>query len=172
MVFGVILGVVWFGLFVIVQVGLFHARPIENRSRAIAIVFVLALGAQILSAGIGIGLMFGVPPLSAFFVTVLSGVLVMAGLFVIYMPLYYTISASLSVQALITIERAGAGGLTLETLAPVSYLEELVRLRLESMAASGNLLHEGEVFRLTPKGRGIAWAFQALKRLWRLGPGG
>ena len=96
----------------------------------------------------------------------------MAGAFVLYMPFYYTITTSLSVQTVIAVEQAPRGRLAVDELASPSTYERIVQGRLDSMVVAGNLTRDGDRYRATPKGRRVTRFFAALKSLWRLGPGG
>jgi hypothetical protein len=94
------------------------------------------------------------------------------GFFVLYMPFYYTVVASLSVCTMVMIgERPGAR-------MPIAELREefvsrrLVRQRLATMATNGFLIPRGDAYALSPKGRFTAAMFSRIKKLWRLGAGG
>ena len=91
--------------------------------------------------------------------------------FILYMPFYYTVSNSLSVQMLIRLE-AAPDGLSIEELRQGFRMDELVDGRLAILVASDYLVQEGERFALTVKARIVAHCFRFMKLLWRLGPGG
>jgi hypothetical protein len=92
--------------------------------------------------------------------------------FIVYMPFYYTIAASLSVQTMITLEAAPHGNTPLTLLQRQFASLSILEGRLESMAANGYLTRSGACYRLTGKGRVTARVFQWFKKCWRLGPGG
>ncbi len=165
MLTGMLLGIGWFGVFALAHVALFHFRDVERRFLAIARIFGLAVLGVVASAWLIRGYGVGV-------VTVLVGSLVMGSLFVLYMPFYYTLSASLSVRTLLALKGAPDGRAPLAQLVERFSSVEVVRGRLETMAANGYLRREGEAYRLTPKGLWVATVFRAIKKIWRLGPGG
>jgi hypothetical protein len=169
---GSLLGAFWFSVFVLGHVGLFHLRFVHNRSRAILSIFICAVVADVLSALVLIAAAPGSANDGQPFAILMAGPLIMLCGFVLYMPLYYTITTSVSIQTLIAIEQAAGGGCDLSELKSARVYEQLLRGRLESMLAAGNLIRDGTAYRLTHKGRQIARIFGALKQLWRLGPGG
>jgi hypothetical protein len=170
---GLTLGVGWFALFVIVHVGLFHFRVVHRRSRAILVAFLCALGGEVLIAAVlgsdqsVLGEPTGPPAMTAVFATVIM----LCG-FVLYMPAYYTIATSLSVQTMISIHQAPGRSHHVADLKSVDVYAQLLEGRLASMVAAGNLVRDGDAYRLTRKGRLIARTFRAIKYVWRLGPGG
>jgi hypothetical protein len=91
--------------------------------------------------------------------------------FILYMPFYYTVSNSLSVQMLIRMQ-AAPDGLSVEGLRQDFPMEELLAGRLVTLVASGYVVRTGERFVITAKARVLARSFLFMKALWRLGPGG
>ena len=170
---GALLGALWFGVFVAAHVGTFASRPIKNRSRVILILFGSAfVGAIVSTLLVPADLLPGLVPTSHRLMAVLAATLVMACAFVLYMPLYYTITTSLSVQTVIAIEEAPGGRLALDDLASPQVYEQIVQGRLDSMVVAGNLTRTGDRYQATQKGQRVARFFATLKQLWRLGPGG
>lgn len=170
---GSLLGAVWFALFVAVHVGTFASRPVQNRSAVILMLFGGAfLGALVSAALVPADLIPGVVPTSHRLMALLAAGLVMACCFVMYMPFYYTIVTSLSVQTVISIDEAPGHRVPLDALASSKVYDRIVRGRLESMVQAGNLVRDGGRYRATPKGQRTAGIFAGLKDLWRLGPGG
>jgi hypothetical protein len=104
-------------------------------------------------------------------VSILAGSLVMASLFVLYMPFYYTVATSLSVQSLIMIDRAG-GVMPLRRLTDTFVSDAILHVRLDSMARNGYVIRQGDTYCVTSKGMHIAKLFSTIKRIWALGPGG
>lgn len=145
-------GLIWFGAFVACQWTILALTRVERRGALTLALFAIAVLCQATIGG-------------------LVGALVMACLFVLYMPFYYTVAASLSVQTLILLLNAG-GRLDTSTLKSRFAAVGLVEGRLRTMRMNGYLLSDGERFCLTPRGRLIARRFEAIKRLWKLGPGG
>jgi hypothetical protein len=168
---GVALAVGWFGGFLVGHLALFHWGRVRERARVLLLSFVLAACGFVASVAVRFP---RDPPLSvgAATVVLVTGLAVMASLFVLYSPLYYTVAASLSVQTLIAIEEAPGGRLPLQALTSGEALGSLLRGRLDGLVEAGNLARSGDEFRLTPRGERIARFFGPLKKLWRLGPGG
>ena len=102
----------------------------------------------------------------------LWGWLVVGSLFVLYMPFYYTIATSLSVQTMILLDHEPRKILALRALQEHFVSRDLVQKRLETMVQNGYLHHYSEGYSLTPRGYATAIIFSRLKKLWRLGAGG
>ncbi len=98
-------------------------------------------------------------------------VFLMCCAFVLYMPFVFVVSSSLSIDTIIMLEAAGGS-------APVSLLKsrfasaDAVRRRFELMRENGMLYASGDRYALTPKSRRVAAFFAAMKRFWKLWPGG
>jgi len=90
----------------------------------------------------------------------------MSCLLVLYTPLYYVVTNSLSVQS----ERRGS--LPREALYDRFASRHLLQGRLETLLSSGYVVVDGPAFRITPRGRRLIAPFLAIKSLWRQGPGG
>jgi hypothetical protein len=170
---GALIGALWFIVFVAAHVGTFASRPIQNRSGVILLLYGLALGCAVVSAIlVPTDILPGLTPTSYRVVAVLAAVLVMACAFILYMPFYYTITTSLSVQSVIAIEEAPDQRMALADLASPAVYSQIVQGRLNSMVVAGNLTRDGDRYYATPKGQRVARFFATLKHLWRLGPGG
>ena len=170
---GSVIGALWFAGFVAAHVALFALRPVQNRSRAIVTLFGLALFGGLATATlVPADLFAGVTPTSHRVVAALAAGLVMACAFILYMPFYYTITTSLSVQTVIAIDEAPGHQLPLDTLTSPQVYDQIVRGRLASMVAAGNVTCQDGRYVATAKGARVARFFAGLKRLWRLGPGG
>jgi hypothetical protein len=102
----------------------------------------------------------------------LPGMMTMLCLFVLYMPFYFTIAASLSVQSLILIARAPHGRMPLVELREHFASRQILEQRLETMVRNGYLFRSGERYHPTAKGKLVGRAFQVVKRCWKLGAGG
>jgi len=98
-------------------------------------------------------------------------VLISACLFVVYVPVVYTVLTSLSVQTMLMLRRRG-GAMSERELYGRFAGRAILQERLATLAASGYLVPEGTRFRLTPRGRSVARVFAFVKALWKLGPGG
>ena len=103
---------------------------------------------------------------------ILWGTLTYVALFTLYMPFFYTIAASLTVQTLVLLAREADGTLPISSLFDRFGSRKLVAGRLTVMSQNGLVSLDGTEYRLTPKGKFIARMFAFLKRFWRLWPGG
>lgn len=101
----------------------------------------------------------------------LYGVAVVACSFVLYMPFYYTIAASQSVQLVIDVH-AAPQGLSREQIRQRYPVDKTLSGRLETLVWAGYVTEADGRFRLTAKGRLVSRPFRLVKELWRLGPGG
>ena len=164
---GIVVGVGWFVVFVVVHVTAFHAVRIHPRFRATAMILGVATIAAVVTtlawrgtdaADLG-GL--GAP----------ASVVTIACLWVLYMPCYYVVATSVSVRTLLALAAAD-GTLSLAHLEARFASADMLKHRLAIMEAAGNIVASGERFTLTAKGRRTAAVFDSLKRLWRLAPGG
>jgi hypothetical protein len=103
----------------------------------------------------------------------LWGVLTLIGLFVLYMPFYYTIASSLSVRTLVLLAAQPNGRLPTAEVCERFVSRALIGHRLEIMRANGFLAATAQgAFSLTPKGRNLAGIFARIKRFWRMEAGG
>lgn len=173
MLIGITVGVAWFTAFLIAHAGLFHFFEIRSRSKSVSSVFAGAVAGGLVSTAIisrhGRHVVGSDGNLA---VMITSSVLIMLSLFVLYMPFYYAIAASLSVRTLITILRAPNSEISLDRLKAEYASRSLVQKRLDAMVLSGLLSGDGSEYRLTNRGRRIARTFKPINPLWRLGPGG
>lgn len=170
---GALVGGVWFVLFVAAHIGTFGTRKVLNRSAVILRLFGLAVVGALLSAIlIPADIIPGVVPSGHRALAPLAAGLGIACCFIVYMPFYYTIATSLSVQTVIAIDEAPGHRLALAVLAAPEVYERIIAGRLASMVQAGNLVSDGFRYRATAKGRRTAATFESLKELWKLGPGG
>lgn len=102
----------------------------------------------------------------------LCGALVYAGLFVLYMPIYYVVAASLSVATIVLLSQKPDGALPLPVLQDTFASRRLVEQRLQTMVGNGFLQAAPAGYGLTAKGRRVARFFDCVKRIWKLGAGG
>jgi hypothetical protein len=152
---------VWFGAFIGLQVLCLRLGAGGARSlvAALGVTTIGMLATTIASAGDHLTLQ------------ITMGLLALACLFVLYVPCLYTVLTSLSVRTMILIANAGgshAAPALHERFASRALIEE----RLRTLLQAGYVTETGGRYRLTSRGRRIAWPFAALKALWRLGPGG
>jgi hypothetical protein len=145
MIAGWLAGSLWFALFLAANVAVVHWVPPEHKAWINQRLFLAGLAGTAISlwpaAGTLQGTLLGHGGVA---MAILWGVLAYVGLFVLYMPFYYTVMAS----------------------------RALVGQRLVTMATNGFLQPRGNDYALTSKGRRTAAAFVWLKRFWRLGAGG
>lgn len=139
----------------------FHLVRVRRRARTLAGLF----GAAVLGH-LGVALSAGTDGWRAVY-----GVVLIGCAFICYMPFYYTVSASQSVQMLIALERR-PGGLDPDELRRLYPVDDVLAGRLETLVGAGYLRAVEGRLALTRKGRMIARAFASVKRVWRLGPGG
>jgi hypothetical protein len=165
----IISGLIWFFLFLCVHVLWFHFVKVERSARLIMIVFACCFagnfGTILVSDPAAL-------PIDQVALRVLYGSLLMGCLFVLYMPFYFTISTSLSVQTLICLREARDRALSTDALRQRFASNEIVAGRLSLMVANGYLAEHRGKYRVTSKGRRIARFFARLKAIWMLGPGG
>jgi hypothetical protein len=170
---GALVGGFWFVLFAVAHVATFASLPVRNGSAVILRLFGLAVvGALLAAAFVPAGVIPGLVPSGHRFMAPLAAGLMMGCCFILYMPLYYAVATSLSIQTVIAIHEAPGRRLALAALAAPDVFEQIAAGRLTSMVRAGNLVGDGCRYRATPKGRRTATTFARLKALWRLGPGG
>jgi hypothetical protein len=99
------------------------------------------------------------------------GLAAIVSAFICYMPFYYTVSASQSVQMLLALARAPAG-LPPDELRRIYAVDDVLAGRLDTLVGAGYPRRGDEGYALTAKGRLVAGSFRAIKTLWNLGPGG
>ncbi len=170
---GVVLAAAWFAAFLLAHLTVFRLRHVHQRASVIKRVFVVSVAGFATSLTLRFvtllpaGHTWGDAVLAAF-----AGLALMTSLFILYVPFYYTVAASLSIQTLIAILRAPEQRIPIAEFQSREFLERILKGRLDSLVESGNLTHSGGEFRLTPRGRRVARLFLGVKALWRLGPGG
>jgi hypothetical protein len=167
-------GAFWFAVFIVSHALVFHWRPRPERVGALAFTFLLALTGHAATAvlvtrdaqWLGHAVHGGAPTVAA------VGALEMAALAALYLPFYYTVNTSLSVQMMIRLARAPQHTLPEVDVRAILMADELLRGRLEGLAASGFMRRDDGRYVLTPKGRRLARFFQTVRGCWRLGTGG
>jgi hypothetical protein len=166
---GIVSGAGWFTVFLVVHVVWFHVVQVKDCFKWIVKAMLLCVLAHIgtifiLEAGTKAG---GFVVLRSVY-----GILIMASLFILYMPFYYTIVASLSIQTLICLEEAPRKALSMTQLRERFASRDIVAGRLEIMASNGYLEPGPSGYRATSKARVMSSVFGFLKAAWKLGPGG
>jgi len=168
--FALISGSGWAAIFVFTHLALARAAGVPRHGRIIIRCFALSIAGFLTTLAALHGKLWQGSSL-AWLLAAGSGILLMACAFVLYVPLVFVISSSLSVDTLILLERAG-GRLPRVALYRRFAAAEAARRRLEIMRKSGLLTLEGGRYRLTPKAAALAQFFAEMKRLWNLQPGG
>ena len=154
-------GAAWTAAALAAHVAVFRLARVERRARTLVLLFAgAALGHAVTARLLG---------LDAW--RIAYGLVAIAAAFICYMPFYYTVSASQSVQMLLELVRAPEG-LHPDALRRIYAVEEVVAGRLDTLVGAGYLARGGRGYTVTPKGRLVASAFRAVKAVWRLGPGG
>lgn len=171
MISGIIAGLVWFALFLVGHVAVLRMMPAAAKPRANQSLFLAGL------FGIPAALWFAsaqdpVLTQGGFAVATLCGILVYAGLFILYMPFYYVVAASLSVRTVVLLGGRAEGALPLSDLQNEFVSRALVGQRLDTMVQNGFLRLSSQGYALTAKGRRVASFFDFVKRVWKLGAGG
>ncbi len=176
MIIGLISGFIGFFIFFVGHVLLMQFCPIVTRAKNMQAVFFLTfilMVACLYRLGEGVDgrfywLTHGGPEMA-----VLWAILTYFGLFILYMPFYYTIVASLSIETTILLAKAPEQSCEIMTLQEKFVAPTLVGRRLETMAANSFLIRQPNGgFMVAMKGKIIAIIFNNIKNFWRLGPGG
>lgn len=173
MILGLILGAAWFALFFLGHIVILRLVSVTARPRANQVMFLVGLTGTpatllllmadvqnpVLTQG---GPVFGT----------LCGILLYDGLFILYMPFYYVVVASLSVSTIVLLGRQPNGALPITALREVFVSRRLVGQRLDTMVNNGFLRATPRGYELTIKGKRVAQVFEFIKQFWKLGAGG
>lgn len=157
-----ILSLIWFAIFLVGHLVYFNINPHVKRAEFIT----RLLGVTLIGESISIIILIK----NSMGLSLLWGWLMTFCLFVLYMPFYYVIATSLSIQSMILLKIKGQYPLNQLQEAFVS--KALVEGRLSTMVTNGYLIEMNKQYRLTPKGKKVAGVFIFLKNLWKLGSGG
>lgn len=171
---GLISSAVWFAVFLVGQFVAFRLRPSQKRTRTIFRLFGFIAAAHVLSI-ILLGAFIPTPVAdlgSNAALSICCGLLVLACLLVLYMPFYYSLNTSLSVETMAMLGRAN-GHLPIATLEHWFCSPDFLRDRLMIMEANGyfEAINEDK-WMICERGRRIAGMMSQVKRLLNLGPGG
>jgi hypothetical protein len=166
---GIVSGASWFLVFLVIHILWLHWARVE---RCFDLIMKTFTGCLVGHLGTIVALNWGLRSIDQLIVRMCYGSLVMGCLFIVYMPFYYTIVTSLSVQTLICLDEAAGGSLRISALQQRFASAAIVAGRLKTMVDSGYLTEEAGRYRVTSKGHGIAHFFAYLKEIWKLGPGG
>lgn len=175
MLAGVTSGVIWFMFFMIAHVAAFRVMPNQDRSKTILRILVLAFLGHCVSI-LSIRFLrddWLILASSSATLSIVAGCLVIACLFVLYMPFYYTVDTSLSVETLAMLSLKGAGRLPITEVKVRFTSDKFLLDRLETMCRNGYLLRtEDGTYMLLARGRKIASLMLKVKELLKLGAGG
>jgi hypothetical protein len=173
MILGLLAGLLWFALFFAAHLTAIRCAPSEPKARINQRLFVAGL------VGIAISLWPATTVLrgsslvhGGLIMAILWGILTYVGFFVLYMPFYYTVVASLSVRTMVMVHRRPGARMPIAELREEFVSRRLVGQRLATMATNGFLIDRGDGYALSSKGRLTAMVFSWIKRFWRLGAGG
>lgn len=151
----------WVAIAVVAHYAVFHVVQVERRARTLVCLWGVALMGYLWT-----GLVFELDRWR-----IVYGAVVLFGAFILYMPFYYTVSASQSVRMLIELAEE-PDGLTVSELREKNPIDEVLQGRLETLLASGYVSRHETQFAPTAKARLVVRVFRLVRALWRLGPGG
>jgi len=155
------LAVACVGAVIVLHVATFRWCAVQRRARTLVLLWLVGLVGEVaLTRALGIDAW-----------RTGYGAVLVACAFLLYMPFYYTIAASFSVRILVGLARE-PDGVPLAILRARYPFETILAQRFATLVASGYARADGAAYRLTPKGVLVARTFLAVKRFWRLGPGG
>jgi hypothetical protein len=169
MLHGIVSGAAWFTVFLVVHILWLHMVQVERCAKLILGTFACCLAGHL---GTAVLANYGVHALGVMILQMCHGSLVMGCLFILYMPFYYTIARSLSVQTLIVLADAPGATLCIDELMERFASKTVVAGRLSVMVTNGYLAKKDGGYCVTKKGYAIARFFAYLKEIWGLGPGG
>jgi hypothetical protein len=173
MILGFLAGLLGFALFFAAHLAVIRWARSESKAHINQRLFLTGLAGIAISLWPATAVLRGSPLAhGGLIMAVLWGILSYAGLFVLYMPFYYTVVASLSVRTMVLLHRRPGARMPVAELREEFVSRRLVGQRLATMAANGFLIPRGDAYALTPKGRSTAAIFSWLKEFWRLGAGG
>jgi hypothetical protein len=172
-ILGALYGMFWFALFLVTQLILVRALPPEfrlawnKRSVVIALIVISATVGPLLRLTDVATLASGGWLLGA-----LWGDLTFLCLYVLYMPFYFVVMTSLSVETLVMLAKHGGGTLPAAQLRARFASEAFAADRFDTMVRSGLLEKMPGGYSVTKNGKRVARPFLFVKALWRLGTGG
>jgi hypothetical protein len=173
MILGLLAGLLWFALFFSVHLAAIRWASSDSKARINQRLFLAGLAGIAISLWPATTLVPGSPlAQGGLLMAVICGILSFAGLFVLYMPFYYTVVASLSVRTMVMLHRRPDRRMSTADLREEFVSRRLVGQRLATMVANGFLIDLGGGYTLSPKGRLTATVFSWIKGFWRLGTGG
>jgi len=171
---GIISSITWFILFFIIHLIAFRVKPKQQRSKTILIAYAGAILGHIATvAAVTLILPTWMDALgSNAALSSISGLMTLACLFVLYMPFYYTLNTSLSVETLVLILSNG-GRMQVERVIERFSSQKFILDRLETMRRNAYLKPDGQGgYTLSSKGAWVGLKLSLIKRWLNLGSGG
>ncbi len=169
---GIVAGSVWFALLFLGSVMALRLAPPTAAAHANQWLFIMGLVGIPASLALMQIVQAPSPSPGELAAAAICGVLFFGGLFILYMPLYYVVMASLSVRTAVLLGRQPDGALSLQVLQDRFASRRLVGQRLQTMVDNGFLEITPQGYVLTTKGKRTAQFFDFFKRFWNLGSGG
>src|SRR2546426_144715 len=155
MVQGVISGAGWFSLFLVIHILWFHRVHIENCFKLIMKIFSGCLAGHVGTIAV---MNWGFLAIDHM-VGIFFGLLAMACCFIMYMPFYYTVVTSLSIQTLILLAESPQKKLSLSQLQERFASTRIVEERMKTMVRNGYLKESNGRYCPTFKGHVVARFF-------------
>jgi hypothetical protein len=173
MIFGALYGMFWFALFLFVQLILMRALPARLRlawNKRSVIISLIALSATVgpLLHLIDVAMLAS----GGWLLGAMWGDLTFLCLYVLYMPFYFVVMTSLSVETLVMLAKQADGTLPVAQLRARFASEAFAADRFETMVRSGLLKKASDGYAVTNNGTRAARPFLFVKAIWRLGAGG
>lgn len=172
---GLILASGWFLVFLIGQIATFHVTNPGRRSKTALGWFAFALAGYLATVALLFASPQAIPGALAFkpWLSLVGGLLLLACLFVLYMPFFYIVHTSLSVDTLVRVAQVTGGRIERERLTAVYASSAFAADRIRTLYLNGYLKPEsGDQHTLTTRGRRVTRPFVFLQRVWKLGMGG
>jgi hypothetical protein len=173
MILGALYGMFWFVLFLSAQLILMRALPPRLRlawNKRCVMISLIAVSATIAP----LLRLIDVATLASggWLLGALWGDLTFLGLYVLYMPFYFVVVTSLSVETLVMLAKQTDGTLPAAQLRARFASEAFVADRFDTMVRNSLLEKTPDGYSVTKKGRRAVRPFLLVKALWGLGAGG
>ena len=160
----------WFLCFMVSHITLMHVGHLIRVSTVIIRCFAFSTTGCIVTIVCLKESLWDAPALG-WIVAIGAAVLLMCCAFVLYMPLVFTISNSITGDTLVWLDRRD-GAAPRDQLYSVFVSTAALQHRLKNMNENTLVSLQGCRYKLTKKGILVARFFRAMKELWQLGPGG
>lgn len=174
MLAGIFISVAWFCFFLGVQIIAFRVRPRQDRSKTVLRAFAVAILGHLacVAAATLLWPAWMESTASTPALSLIAGVLTLSCLFILYMPFYYTLNTSLSVETLALILSRG-GRMPIDRVLHRFTSREFILDRLETMRRNGYLESANSTsYRLTGRGASVGATMAWVKSWLDLGAGG